>query len=328
MIKTLVSNIKTQNMEFRHRFQSPYVLLTGRNGSGKSGLIHALELAVFGQVYDAAGKDIKSKGLVAMLTSNDEPVVAQAMTTDNMRYDFHEASGPKLLNAMDLSMKAMTGGTNALSKFLLQYLDDDMPLSIVYQGWDAQVERHGGYREALLRMQEVVGKALRSHRAKIKELDIATKYASNKQELIEQRSEAVLNEAQAKDLDRQIKAEVMRFVREATPHLEKQMESYMPSSMAAPKFHFAGNEVRLGLASGAIPSGAESVALAAALAASVLNVENSIFVYPDRAYDAKTLGEMMRVARTFPAQGVFIQSTVEPEEYDAESMGWHLMDLT
>ena len=60
----------------------------------------------------------------------------------------------------------------------------------------------------------------------------------------------------------------------------------------------------------------------------MLNVENSIFVYPDRAYDAKTLGEMMRVARTFPAQGVFIQSTVEPEEYDAESMGWHLMDLT
>ena len=96
MIKTLVSNIKTQNMEFRHRFQAPYVLLTGRNGSGKSGLIHALELAVFGQVYDAAGKDIKSKGLVAMLTSGGEPVVAQAMTTDNMRYDFHEASGPKL----------------------------------------------------------------------------------------------------------------------------------------------------------------------------------------------------------------------------------------
>ena len=57
-------------------------------------------------------------------------------------------------------------------------------------------------------------------------------------------------------------------------------------------------------------------------------MKNSIFVYPDRAYDAKTLGAMMRVARTFPAKGVFIQSTVGPEEYNAVEMGWHLMDLT
>ena len=69
------------------------------------------------------------------------------------------------------------------------------------------------------------------------------------------------------------------------------------------------------------------MALAAALAASVLDVENSLLIYPDRAYDAKTLGAMMRVARSIPAKGVYIQSTIKPEEYDAEAMGWQVMDL-
>ena len=77
-----------------------------------------------------------------------------------------------------------------------------------------------------------------------------------------------------------------------------------------------------------VPSGAETVILAVALAASLFDPEDCLFIYPDKAYDPHTLAGMMRVARTLPAcAGVFIQSTIMPEGYDPASFGWDLVDL-
>ena len=69
------------------------------------------------------------------------------------------------------------------------------------------------------------------------------------------------------------------------------------------------------------------MALAIALAATVLPMDKSVIIFPDRAYDAKTLGAMMRVARTIPALGVYVQSPIMPEDYEPEAMGWQVLPV-
>ena len=324
MIKTLVTNVKNR-MTTRWKFEQPYVFIEGRNGAGKSSIIHALELACFNQVYDASGKDVKLKRHIEFMMAEGKDVTASILTNDFMKYEYGDAAGWH--NAVHEALTAMTGGPTGLCKFLLTHIDNDMPLSIVHQQWDAQVKQHGSYRKALLKMDEVVGKALRGHRTKLKEIDIAMKYGVLlKDELIAQRSQTVLHEAQAKDLSNQIKAEMLRFLECMRPALEERMVRYMPAGMPAPKF-VTGKDARLGLEQRPAPSGAETVALALALAAAVLPMDKSVIIFPDRGYDPATLGSMMRVARTIPAIGVFVQSTVKPEGYDLEELGWQTIKL-
>ena len=326
MIKTLVTNVKNR-MTARFRFEAPYVFIHGRNGSGKSAVIHSLELACFNQVYDAAGKDIKLARHLDLMMAEGGTVRASILTNDSAKYEYRGTTAG-YRNAVHEAMTAMNGGSVALYKFLLRHVDNNMPLTIVHQQWDAQVKQHGGYRQALLKMDEVVGKSLRSHRAKIKELDIAMKYMSPpSQELVAQRSQAILHEAQAKDLTEQIKREMHRFYLEIAPALEKKMNQYMPEGMQHPRFVKTGKDVRLGLQRRPAPSGAESVALAIALAAAVLPMDKSVIIFPDRAYDAKTLGAMMRVARTIPAIGVYVQSPIMPEDYEPKAMGWQILPV-
>ena len=324
MIKTLVSNVKNK-AEQRWRFEAPYVLLHGRNGAGKSSIIHGLELACFGQVFDAAGKDIKLKRHINFMGTH-EGVRAAILTNDFLTYEYSDPAG--YINAVHVALTAMNGGTMGLCKFLLKYVDNDMPLTVVHQQWDAQVKQHGSYRKALLKMDEVVGKALRSHRAKLKELDIALKYGVLlRDEMTAQRSQAVLHEAQSKDLSEQIKREMLRFLEEIAPGVEKEMEKFIPEGMGKPRFKIVGKDVKLGFEGRPVPSGAETVALAIALAATVLPMDKSVIIFPDRAYDAKTLGSMMRAARTIPAIGVYIQSTILPVDYEPQDMGWQVIKL-
>tara|TARA_R100001510_G_scaffold19527_1_gene17025 strand:+ start:10815 stop:11795 length:981 start_codon:yes stop_codon:yes gene_type:complete len=326
MIKKLVTNVKNR-MTASFRFETPYVFIHGRNGSGKSAVIHALELACFNQVYDAAGKDIKLARHLDLMMAEGGTVRASILTNDFGKYEYRGTTAG-YRNAVHEAMTAMNGGSVALYKFLLKHVDNDMPLMVVHQQWDAQVKQHGGYRQALLKMDEVVGKSLRSHRAKIKELDIAMKYMSPpSQELIAERSQAILHEAQAKDLTDQIKREMHRFYLEIAPALEEKMNRYMPDGMAHPRFVKTGKDARLGLQRRPAPSGAESVALAIALAAAVLPMDESVIIFPDRAYDAKTLGAMLRVARTIPAIGVYVQSPIKPEGYELEAMGWQVLPV-
>jgi len=325
MIKTLVTNVKNK-LETRWRFEVPYVLIYGRNGAGKSSIIHGLELACFNQVFDAAGKDVKLKRVINQMGYKGDEVRASILTNDFAKYEYGSGQAG-YRNAVHDAMTAMNGGSVSLYKFLLRNVDNDMPLTVVHQKWDAHVKQHGSYRKALLKMDEVVGKALRSHRAKLKELDIAAKYAQvNNQELTAQRSAAVLHEAQAKDLATQIKREMHRFYEEIAPVIERKMQKYIPEGMGKPKF-VTTQDVRLGFEDRPFPSGAESVALAVALAAAVLPMEKSVIIFPDRAYDPKTLGNMMRVARTIPAIGVYVQSTVMPKDYEPEAMGWQVLPV-
>ena len=79
MIKTLITNVKQDGGEDRlYRFKSPYVLVYGRNGAGKSSVMHGLELACFGKVCDVVGKDIKLKRYIEYLSSEDSHVGERA----------------------------------------------------------------------------------------------------------------------------------------------------------------------------------------------------------------------------------------------------------
>ena len=63
------SNVKG---DINLNLESPYVLVHGRNGGGKSAVVHSVELACFGEVRDAAGRTMKQKGRVTHLSSEDD----------------------------------------------------------------------------------------------------------------------------------------------------------------------------------------------------------------------------------------------------------------
>ena len=53
------SNVKG---DINLNLESPYVLVHGRNGGGKSAVVHSVELACFGEVRDAAGRTMNHHG--------------------------------------------------------------------------------------------------------------------------------------------------------------------------------------------------------------------------------------------------------------------------
>jgi len=331
MIKTLITNVKiADGDDALHRFRSPFVLVHGRNGGGKSAIINGLELACFGKVCDVVGKDIKLKRYLEYLSADGATVHALVHTSDNLRLSYPEKPSDireKYIDAMSLALDAIKGSKVAFAKFLLKYLQDDVELSVPIYGWDAVVTSAKNHREALLRVEESTNKKLRTHRAKLKELEIACKYVRTDDELHQQRMDEEQGVDDAKRAIKAINREMSRFVKEAAPGLLKYMERFLPEGMGNQALVMSDSDFTLGFANRPYPSGAETVALAAALGAAVLPADSSIYIFPDRAYDEITLGGMMRAARTIPAVGVYIQSTVTPSNYDAEKLGWQILKV-
>lgn len=330
MIKTLTTNVKQcDGDDTLYRFKRPYVLVHGKNGGGKSSIMHGLELACFGQVFDVVGKDIKLKKHLNYLTDGDTNVKAQITTSENELWRYPSKpkdDAPEYINAVPLALSAIKGSKVAFAKFLLKYLDKDIELSLPIRGWDAIVTSAKSHRDALLRVEESTSKRLRTHRATLKELEIASKYVETA-DLSARRMDTEEAVDKAKRHLKAVHREMFRFVTEAAPGMLKYMEQFLPELMGVPELSMNETDFTLGFVDRPYPSGAETVALAVALAAAVLPAEKSIYVFPDRAYDADTLGRMMRAARTIPAAGVYIQSTVTPNNYDAEKLGWQILKV-
>ena len=328
MIKSLITNVKQNGGEDRlYRFKSPYVLVHGRNGAGKSSLMHGLELACFGKVCDVVGKDIKLKRYIEYLSADGSTVHARLHTSEHEKLSYPKnASDTKVdyLNAVQLALDAIKGSNVAFAKFLLEYLESDVELNVPIHGWNAVVTSAKNHREALLRVEESTAKRLRSHRAKLKELEIAAKYAGSSA-IAAERMDAEENVDKAKRHLKAIHREMFRFVKEAWGPLMERMRRFLPDGMPDAELVATDSDFTLGFVDRPYPSGAETVALAVALAAAVLPAERTIYIFPDRAYDAHTLGKMMRAARTIPAAGMYVQSTVMPENYESEKLGWQTL---
>ena len=326
MITQVTSNVKGRGTQ---SFHSKYVLLHGGNGSGKSSLVHALELGCFKCVHDAAGKDIKVKRHLNYLSP-----VRQGDVTSEISLDTGErlALGSKnsrvFFPAVNIAQQALSGGTNALCRFLLKHWDSDMELPLSMPEWGTYVESYGSPRHALLHVEDVTQKSLRGCREAKKELEIVRRYVEGFSDYDGMKKMQDDLEAQHKNTQAEIQRQMRRFVMSNSAAIEGAMRRYIPDSLPDAWLAFDGKDIRMGFVDRPVPSGAESVILAVALAAVTLPLEDSVYIFPDRAYDSKTLGAMMRTASIIPAAGVYIQSTVLPEDYDAEALGWQIVTLS
>jgi len=326
MIEAIYSNVKGK---IDLQFASPYNLIYGRNGSGKSSIIHSIELGAFDTAFDAAGKDVRSKADLRFLAPRGTELYCH-LIVDGEEVDWGDRSN-RFDNVVSMAMDALTGGHARLVEFLLTHIDDDdHPIALDVPGWDVQVKHHGSYRKALLTMLKSTKSSIQSYRKRIRELDIIKEWAkANKVRSFEAGRENVdltlkLNEAIA--LKKSIDNEALIFVKGAFDSLEDSINRYLPEQIGVAEFAETGGRIRLGIGGGiVVPSGVETVALAVALAGALLGGPRALFILPDRAYDPITLGRVMRCLRNVPCAGVFVQTTVLPEGYDFMSLGWDLV---
>jgi len=326
MIEAIESNVKGV---IQQTFYSKYVAFIGRNGSGKSSYVHSLELALFGAAFDASNKDVKQKKRLNMMATGG-PVFASARDSETTH---HMGAGTEYLNAVKLAEEAMAGGTLALARFICKHSSvaprHDLDIEVAHPHWE-EISGKLGRIDGLLTLEPVVNKSLRHYRDKLKEVEIATKYINHEPDKLALASIMLDSKDRieaCKQAASDIKKGLISIALELTDDscLRDDMKRWLPEGMGEPEFHWDGTNLVLGFKGRPVPSGAETVCLAVALAAALLPWDKSIFIYPDRAYDSVTLGKIMRVARTIPAAGVFIQCISEPVNYDAESLGWHVI---
>lgn len=330
MIRSINSNLK--GMKETLRFESEYILLLGKNGSGKSTVVHAIELALTGAAADMAGKDVKLKSRLRHLLpahyEEDSKLFACAVMGNGYQYDYGGWRFAPYRHVVKECMDAMTGSGDAFYRFVLEHTLDEMEIELDYPLWSQMVTQHKSHRHALLHMETNLRKSLTKHRATAKELGIALKYHRT-EEIMADKVQTELAVEDTKALLKEVQERMRSFGRKVADALENQMVRWVPDNGRAPKIiDMPDGTVSVCFDDDFVPSGAETVILAVALAASLFDPEECLFIYPDKAYDPVTLAGMMRVARTLPScAGVFIQSTIMPEGYYAPDFGWDIVDI-
>jgi hypothetical protein len=328
MIEAIYSNVKGR---IDLQFASPYNLIFGRNGSGKSSIIHSIELGAFDTAFDAAGKDVRSKADLKFLAPRGRELFCH-LTVDGEEVDWGDRSD-RFDNVVATAMRALTGGHTALIEFLLKHIDDDdHPIAIQAQGWEARVKHHGSYRKALLEMMKSTSTSLRGHQKRHRELGVILEYIEDnglEPYFVENEWKSLNSQiAELKTLKAQIDAEALIFIKGSFDAVEDGINRCLPEEIGRAQFIETGNKIRLSINGDAvIPSGVETVALAVALAGALLSGPRALFILPDRAYDPRTLGWLMRSLRNVACAGVFVQTTVLPEGYDFMSLGWDLVSV-
>jgi hypothetical protein len=333
VINEIHSNVKGKIDLSLH---SPYNLIIGRNGSGKSAIMHSIELAAFDTAFDAAGKDVKQKSALERLAPRGKELYS-TLDVDGEDVSWGDRSD-RFDNVVAMAMRALTGSGAALIEFLLEHLDDDdHPIDLDIPGWQARVKHHGSYRRALLEMSRAVSSAIRSHQSRLRELKVVQSFFDEHYDT-SQLPLGVMNDKSgleddirhAKELKQQIDTEALKFVRGSFASVEAHINRYLPEEMGRAEFcDISDKEFRLSLnGTAVIPSGVETVALAVALAGALLSGPRALFLLPDRAYDPVTLGWLMRALRNVDCAGVFVQTTVLPEGYDFMSLGWDLVRVS
>lgn len=121
---------------------------------------------------------------------------------------------------------------------------------------------------------------------------------------------------------------VKTLVEGASRAFEAKVQKYLPTSMCF-GLKFAGDKVRFGLVQphGGIYtalSGAEWAAVTSAIAAACTPPESQLrlLVLPDRAWDPKTLGEVLKALTKWPGQ-VIVTTTVKPR---GRLAGWTVIE--
>ena len=330
MIEAIESNVKGG---VQQTFYSKYVAFVGPNGAGKSSHVHSLELALFGAAFDASNKDVKQKKRLYMMATGGQVFASARDSVYSTTH--HMGAGTEYLNAVKMAQDAMSGGTLVLARFICKHSPraprPNLGIEVAHPHWE-EVLGKLGVIDALLMLEPVVNKSLRHYRDKLKEVEIATKYITHEPDKLALASIMLDSKERieaCKQAASDIKQGLITIALELTDDtpMRFDIKRWLPDEMGEPEFHWDGTNLVLGFEDRPVPSGAETVCLAVALAAALLPWDKSIFIYPDRAYDSVTLGKIMRVARAIPAAGVFIQCISEPVNYDAEGLGWQVIQI-
>ena len=103
------SNVKGRvelNLEHQH------VIVHGRNGGGKSAVVHSVELACFGSVRDAAGRDMKQKSLVQHVAAPGEELRAHVTFNCGLSCTWPSKNTHGLKNPLAITLGVLTGSTS------------------------------------------------------------------------------------------------------------------------------------------------------------------------------------------------------------------------
>jgi len=325
-IKSIRTNLKT-NVDYEtHEPDAQYLFIYGKNASGKSALVHSIELALTGMVTDAAGRDIKQQVYLDALANGPKAQVEVIVSTDGAT-STHDGKKPRYCHVMYDALKAISGSGNALIDYLLKhgtnYDDKVTGVSLDYPSWDKWEERYGT-RGALSQIKTAAGSALRAHRAEVKELLVAMKYHDDP-DLRLMLASAKENEATAKELQGKVTKAARAWVEAIAPAVVGMAHPLVPL-----RFHFRPKEVRLSLPSGGtVPSGTEMVEAAIGLAYATRSADTAVYILPDRAYDPDRLARLLRILRYVPCAAAVVQSPILPntDTYNyADFWGHHDVD--
>jgi hypothetical protein len=273
-------------------------------------------------ISDAAGRDIKTKQYVDTLACEPDAFVEVTVSQDGAR-STHDGKKPWFCHVMHTALAAIGGTSNALIDYLLEYGEnfDDIKadVGLDYVSWDKWKE-HYGERKALQKVRSAAGKALRAHRAEIKELGIALKYTDTP-DIQAMLATAKKNEASAKGLKVAVDKAAREWAEAIAPAVVGRAHVLVPL-----RFHFLPNEVRLGvLDGGPVPSGAELVEAAIGLAYATRDPSTAVYVMPDKAYDPQRLAKLLRILRALPCAAAVVQSPITPDaSYDFTDFWSHV----
>tara|TARA_R110000824_G_scaffold305107_1_gene492933 strand:+ start:2552 stop:3616 length:1065 start_codon:yes stop_codon:yes gene_type:complete len=352
VITRIVSNVKGFQDQ---TLESSHVVFLGNNGSGKSSLIHSIELALFRQVSDAAGRDHKVKHQLQNLAATGEDLSARVFFDNdtNRRWitgsTSNKADKISYTNVIQEALHALAGSSRNLMRYVLTRMEHQEEWRIEsveahLVPWKGLLENSPNLANTVsrvLRLEALYDATLRAKKKELKEYETALRFwhpltSADKftpsVDVVEIQTKAKLcmeeittNEAWLAEM----RIHLQKCFSKVNSVVATRMRQHFPSHLDDPRFITLGKDSFVGFGDVVIPSGTEMIMLAIALAAAVSqDKDRPAYILPDRAYDPKTLACIMRVLRGVPdAVGVYIQSTVMPDsdEYEAEKLGWQIV---
>jgi|15BtaG_2_1085339.scaffolds.fasta_scaffold09058_2 energy-coupling factor transporter ATP-binding protein EcfA2 len=189
---------------------TPHIFLSGPNGSGKTALLNAVELALIGEVRDVGGRDrAKSSTLLAdLLHPSEETLFAVVSLNDGRKATWVMERGKRPVHTpldgnvhflMPEVMNALKGSKAVTARFLIKYFGADVGFDEINYGAFADLQIGTSKRRAtfapherLLAIEEASRKAATAHTTEARALKVALEKLGGTSEKFAEHSEKVV----------------------------------------------------------------------------------------------------------------------------------------
>jgi len=170
MIQKLTTNLKgKKDVEF----ESNKIYLVGSNGSGKTSIINAIELALTGEIHEFGGRKSAKASYMLKELVGAGPVIAK-VTTDNGTYSNPHNPCTSIMFPMAEVEKSLIGSADTFIKFVATYLltDKDIVAELVHPY--TNLVQSEGRLDQVLEVLALATNFKKTHDAKAKELKKAS----------------------------------------------------------------------------------------------------------------------------------------------------------